>query len=296
MITRLGIIGLSAGNGHPYSWSAIINGYDAEVMSKCPFPVIPKYLSKQKFPESKIRRAKVTHIWTQDLEISMHVASASRIENVVLNMEDMISEVDGILLARDDAENHHEMCLPFLKAGLPIYIDKPLAFTKSEARRIFELQCYPGQVFSCSAFRFANELSLDQKDIYELGGIRQITAKISKDWSKYSVHIIEPAMQYIDKHDSILSYKKSESGEEVSVSICWKSGLETIFSTLGAQQVDASITLNGDKGNKRLIFCDTFSAFKSTLENFLFACQSKKSIISEAETMRIIEIIEIGRG
>ena len=25
---RIGVIGLSEGNGHPYSWSAIINGFD----------------------------------------------------------------------------------------------------------------------------------------------------------------------------------------------------------------------------------------------------------------------------
>ena len=27
----------------PYSWSAIINGYDKDEMKKCPFPVIPQY-------------------------------------------------------------------------------------------------------------------------------------------------------------------------------------------------------------------------------------------------------------
>jgi hypothetical protein len=27
---KLGIIGASKGNGHPYSWSAIFNGYDAQ--------------------------------------------------------------------------------------------------------------------------------------------------------------------------------------------------------------------------------------------------------------------------
>ena len=38
---KLGVTGLSSGNGHPYSWAAIINGYDKSEMAKCPFPVIP---------------------------------------------------------------------------------------------------------------------------------------------------------------------------------------------------------------------------------------------------------------
>ncbi len=39
---RLAMLGMVDGNGHPYSWSAIINGrYDAQVMADCGFPVIP---------------------------------------------------------------------------------------------------------------------------------------------------------------------------------------------------------------------------------------------------------------
>ena len=29
---RLGILGMTEGNAHPFSWSAIINGYDKEEM------------------------------------------------------------------------------------------------------------------------------------------------------------------------------------------------------------------------------------------------------------------------
>ena len=32
---RVGILGLSEGNGHPYSWSAIFNGFDKT--KECPF-------------------------------------------------------------------------------------------------------------------------------------------------------------------------------------------------------------------------------------------------------------------
>ena len=46
-MTRLGAIGLSPGNGHPYSWAAIFNGYDTASMADCPFPAIPEYLATQ---------------------------------------------------------------------------------------------------------------------------------------------------------------------------------------------------------------------------------------------------------
>ena len=138
---KLGIIGLSEGNGHPYSWSAIFNGYNEEEMAKCPFPVIPEYLSKQNYPEDFLGElAEVTHIWTQDISVSNSVARAAKIEYVVKKMEDMIGHVDAILLSRDDAENHVEMAQPFLEAGLPIFIDKPFALSLSEANYMLSIQ------------------------------------------------------------------------------------------------------------------------------------------------------------
>ena len=139
-IINLGIIGSSEGNGHPYSWSAIFNGYNKKIMENCGYPSIPRYLEKQKFPNDQIKEAKVTHIWTQNKKLSKHISTASKINYVVSNMDDLISKVDAILLARDDAENHIKMSKKFLKAGLPIFIDKPMALSVLEAKKLFNLQ------------------------------------------------------------------------------------------------------------------------------------------------------------
>ena len=63
---RLGMIGMNDGNGHPYSWSAICNGYDPIEMEKCSFPIIPNYLNKQKWPESKIENAPLSFAVSTD--------------------------------------------------------------------------------------------------------------------------------------------------------------------------------------------------------------------------------------
>ena len=51
---RLAMLGMIPGNGHPYSWSAIFNGYEPSAMASCPFPVIPEYLSRRTFPDDAI--------------------------------------------------------------------------------------------------------------------------------------------------------------------------------------------------------------------------------------------------
>ncbi|MEN8251827.1 MAG: Gfo/Idh/MocA family oxidoreductase, partial [Bacteroidota bacterium] len=131
-ILKLGIIGMSEGNGHPYSWSAIINGdFNREEMNNCGFAGIPIYLEANS-DTLGINDVQVTHVWTQDKNLSTHIAKASGIRNVVDSMEDMIGEVDAVLLARDDPENHVKMARPFLDADIPVFIDKPLAITKED--------------------------------------------------------------------------------------------------------------------------------------------------------------------
>ena len=42
---RFAMLGMIDGNGHPWSWSAIVNGYRPEKLGPCPYPVIPQYLN-----------------------------------------------------------------------------------------------------------------------------------------------------------------------------------------------------------------------------------------------------------
>ncbi|MCB0738187.1 MAG: Gfo/Idh/MocA family oxidoreductase, partial [Bacteroidetes bacterium] len=188
---KLGVIGMSEGNGHPYSWSAIMNGYTS-VMEECPFPAIPAYLKQEAYPNNFINNALVTHVWTQDLQVSHHIAKSAKIANVCADKLEMLSEVDGVLLARDDAENHMGFAKEFIQAGLPIYIDKPVAHSMKNLDTLLSWQQYEGQLFTCSALRYADELMLSVAEQEELGDLRMINAVTPKSWEKYAVHIIEP--------------------------------------------------------------------------------------------------------
>ena len=103
-------------------------------MKNCGFPVISEYLAKQTFPGDCIPNAEVTHVWTEDINLSKHIAKAANVLHVAEELTDMIGAVDAVLLARDDAENHATFALPFLNAGIPIYIDKPLAYSVDAAK------------------------------------------------------------------------------------------------------------------------------------------------------------------
>jgi len=294
IMKKIGIIGMSEGNGHPYSWSAIFNGYNPEFMNDCPFPVIPQYLNKETFPEATLGDAFVTHIWTQNPSISEHISKATYIPHIVEDYIEMIGKVDAILLARDDYDNHYEMAKPFLAANLPIYIDKPLAINTKEAKKIFELEKYEGQIFTCSALQFAKEFNLLNTVISEVGKITFIEAYVMKDWEKYGVHIIEPVLNIIGDQGNIVSVKKSIINDRKTNIFTWDTGLVTAFTAMGDSYSELKINIIGDKGSKELIFKDTFYAFKSALLQFVKVIKEETLPPSKEFVLKVVDIIERG--
>ena len=123
---KLAMIGMVQGNGHPYSWSAIINGqYDAELMADCGYPVIPQYLAAAE-DRLGISGVKVTHIWCDQRSDAEKVAQAAYIPNVVDNPQDVIGKVDAVIIPTDKGWEHLDRARPFIEADIPVFIDKPL--------------------------------------------------------------------------------------------------------------------------------------------------------------------------
>lgn len=292
---KLGVIGLSPGNGHPYSWSAIFNGYDPVAMENCGFPVIPRYLEQQQFPKDAIAEGEVTHVWAQDKKIASHIAKAALIENVVEHYTDMIGQVDGILLARDDAEKHYEFATQFLNAGMPIYIDKPLALSVAEARQLIDQQQYPGQLFSCSALRYAKEFKLSEPELAQLGHLRHIHATVPKDWDKYAVHVIEPVLTLAKERGTIKRTQAWRNKEATTLAVEYSEGLRLLVSAMGSSSAPLTLRAMGDLGWKDLFFQDTYFAFKSTLFEFVQGILRKDVRIETSFMLEVVELIEAGR-
>ena len=73
LVKSLGIIGVSEGNGHPFSYSSIINGFSPEGLAVSGWPGIYEYVRRRHASEFGLGDWKVTHAWTQNPEIDREV-------------------------------------------------------------------------------------------------------------------------------------------------------------------------------------------------------------------------------
>ncbi len=289
---RLGIVGMSDGNGHPYSWSAIINGYDAAAMAACPFPAIPAYLAERAFPRDQLTDAEVTHIWTQSPAVSADIARAARIPHVVTELSGMVGEIDALLLARDDAK-HRELGAPFLRAGQHVYLDKPPALSVAELDELYALAVRPEQIFSCSALRFAAELRLTAVEAARLGALRRIVGVTPQSWARYAAHILDPVISLLEPGE-VADHEVVTAGASVTLRVRWASGLLGEFEATGAPEGDIALLYVGERASVRKVFVDSFSAFRSALQQFLAGVRADRSPIGYVHLRELVSLLELG--
>ncbi len=291
----LGVIGFSEGNGHPYSWSAIFNGYDARVMQECGFPVIPAYLAEHRFPEEAIDGARVTHVWCPDIDRGRHVAAATRISRTCSRPEELLEQVDAVLLARDDVESPERRSLieQVLAAGLPVFVDKPLSLSLSEARALLERQLWPGQLFSGSALAHAPELAAAREQPLP-GRVRYLEGIAPKSWERYAVHAVDPALALLGEQGRVEGATVSSTTHTHVVTVRWESGLQGTFTILRDTPTRVGLRLHGEGGPLEMRFLDTFGAFKAALEAFVWQVRERRPHPGQALLLPAIEVIEHG--
>lgn len=289
-MTKIGVIGMSPGNAHPYSWSSIINGaFDTDEINRIGYPAVANYLVANK-DTLGIPGAEVVCVWTQDRKISESIAMSSKIARIVENLEDMIPWVDAVLLSRDDPGNHLAMAKPFLDAGIPLFIDKPLAITLEELRYFSEESAKGKLLMSCSSMRYANECRIVKQEINTLGKLELATAVGKKDWIKYGVHLLEALFSLLDD-PSPAFVKYIGKTEKDIVQIEFESGLQATVHLFMDIVGTFQLSLFGQQGWRLIDIKNSYSMFRDNIIEFIRSVQEGRPRLSFDKTENIIRTV-----
>ena len=295
LVIRAGIIGLSEGNGHPFSFSAIVNGYDDQGFAAAGWPVIHNYLKVQGADRFGIGDARITCAWTQDPQTTARLCAACRIETACATPQDMVGKVDAVIVARDDWETHAALAMPFLQAGLAVFVDKPLSLDHDELSR-FEPYLRTGKLMSCSGLRFAAELDgfRTPRSQWEIGTPKLIEATVLNGIEKYGIHMIEAVASLDPAWGRATSVARLDVPHDAWL-IRLSDGVPMVLNCLGAVGKTFHVSLFGDKGHRHFDLHDNFSAFRRTMEHFFAMVTSGRPPIDPDETLGIMNLIQKAR-
>ena len=266
---RLGIAGMVPENGHPFSWAAIINGYDAAAMAKCEYAAIPAYLGEESPGAFGIDGASVTHIWCDKPADAKRVAAASKIPNIVPRAADLIGNVDAILIPTDIGSEHLDRARPFITAGLPIFIDKPLTDRLPHLAEFQNLVDSGYPIMAGSAMRYSQRFAELRECLPQVGTLRVIHMTMCKDWARYGIHALEAiypmlkpggwgSVRNVGRKGHAIIHLTHESGVDVMLNV-----VEDMYGSMGF------MAAHGTHGTITAKFDDAFHSFKSQLGGFV---------------------------
>lgn len=291
---RIGIIGTSPGNGHPYSFSAIFNGYDSRQMRDAGWPQIAEYLDRQPKENFGIQEFKVTHAWTQDLSETQKLCKSTFIKNACSSTDDWLSAVDVVIIARDDWETHFPMAKEFLLAGMPVFIDKPLTLNDEELD-FFSPYLRKGLLMSASGFRFGEEIQKLRPENGNLGRLRLIQGVVVNDFERYGIHLIEAVSTLFP--NILDGYKVQSRGKDFDAfDFYYPDGLTmSIFCSRDiAKTFDISFYF--EQGKLELNLRNNFYAFKAMLTQFTEMVIQRRPKIDPDETIKLMRLLISGRA
>ncbi|WED41901.1 Gfo/Idh/MocA family oxidoreductase [Legionella cardiaca] len=287
MVMKVGMLGYSEGNGHPFSFSAIINGYEPDAFMSAGWHVILNYLEKQPKEAFDFNDVEVTHAWTQDPSLTKKLCEASKIPHAVENYTDMLGKVDVVFIARDDYHTHYPIARPFLEHGTPVFIDKPLTLENSELD-YFAKYLHSGLLMSTSGMRYARELDTLRNDPSELGELKLIEGVILNDLEKYGIHLIDAIHGLgLGKINSIM--RMSTPFEAYTLTL--ENNVIFNLSCLGAVGKTLHLSFYGTKNHFHYDLHDNFSAFKRTLQNMFAMVKQKMPMIQPDEVINSMKLI-----
>ena len=291
---KLAMLGMTEGNGHPYSWSIIINGkYNASALAKCPYAAIIDYISKEPSNNLGIKNAEVTHVWTDDPQDAKHVAEVAEINNVVSDPKDVIGKVDAVLVATDIGSEHVERCQPFIDADIPIFVDKPLCDNLKDLK-IFQNWIDQGKNFiSSSAMRYCKEYEPYHQSTDQLGDLRYVNVTMAKSWEKYGIHALETvypivgpgfeSIQNIGDKDRNIVHLKHSRGIDINIA--------NINDMLGGFGL---LSLIGTKNGIQIKSNDTYYAFKKQLKTYVDYLKTGIKTVQWSETYELMQLVSVG--
>lgn len=171
---------------------------------------------------------------------------------IVNSIVELLSEVDFVLLETNDGRLHLEQCLPVLKAGKRMFIDKPVAASLTDAIAIFNAAShYNVPVFSSSSLRYIKGVEeIANGSVGKvLGADTYSPATLEKthpDLFWYGIHGVETLFTIMGP--GCIRVTRTFTNDYDSVTGLWNDGRIGTFRGIRKGKSDYGGTIFGEKG------------------------------------------------
>jgi predicted dehydrogenase len=169
----------------------------------------------KKFPGWEVK-----YVWGEKEEFAQLAKTEGGIPNIVKDPLEMIGKIDALIVDHRHGDLHLDAALPFVKAGIPTFIDKPFCYSSQAAKIFLEMARAVGTpVTSYSSIAHSYATEDMKRQLAEMKDINQVTCYGKADINSiyggfffYGVHMVEPLIYLFD--EKIVSARFSKNDKE----------------------------------------------------------------------------------
>ncbi len=209
------------------------------------------------------------------------------------SIEELCKNVDAILLESVDGRPHLSQVKPVFEAGLPVFIDKPVAGSLRDALAIYQLSEKSGTpCWSASSLRFRpGVVAVAEADAGEVkGAISYGPASIEKthpDLFWYGIHGTEALFTVLGTGCKTVSRVHTEDTDVVTGT--WEDGKVGVFYGLRNQKSSFKIT---KFGSKQIVEQSEGGDYTEMLQEIMKFFTSGKPPVAPETTLEIYAFME----
>jgi len=179
----------------------------------------------KKFPGMSVK-----YVWGETEDFARNAAAKGNIPNIVSDPGEMLGKIDALIVDHRHAKYHLKAATPFVKAGIPTFIDKPFCYRVSEGKEFLAMAREAGTPVSSFSSQRQNDATFDKKKKMEtMGEFNHIVslgpADINSQYGGiffYGVHIIEPLLFLFG--ENINRVLVSKNGKNATASLAYDDG------------------------------------------------------------------------
>jgi predicted dehydrogenase len=210
------------------------------------------------------------------------------------SIDELLANVDVVLLESVDGRPHLEQARPVLRAGKPLFIDKPLAGSLADAIAIFALaKETKTPCFSSSSLRFSPGIAAlrnSPKVGNVLGALTYGPCHLEEhhpDLFWYGVHGAEALFTIMGTGCQTVSRTHTD-GTELVVGV-WSGGRIGTFRGLREEHFDYGATVFGSKG---ITSSSGYGGYEPLVVEIVKFFQTGKPPVSSQETIELFAFME----
>lgn len=244
---------------------------------------------------AKLPDGRIVAVWGNPGDDVTALAETHGIETVVAEPTAMIGAIDAVLIVddTDGGATHARLARPFLEAGLPTFIDKPMTLEVADAVALFDLAERSGApLMSSSALRFATEVAALQSQMAEIGTLSSVVSVGPGDWYYYGVHAVE-LYQTVVGSGAQWVHRFALGDRDVAV-VGYDSGPAVVVETLRDAAYVFELSLYGTAGWSRCNVTDHHAFYRGAMAAALEMAQTGTAPVSREQTLEVLGVLHAG--